>query len=310
MVMLTEAPADRDVWLAERRKRLGATDVSAILGVNPYKTAYEVWLEKRGMLEDWEGNAATELGNDLEPVLLDKAERIWGKLKRQVVVYDALSPVASTLDGWLIEQCKVVECKTGGMTSEFADLSHWDNEEETKLPIPVWYWVQMQCQLMGTETSSGYILAIIGGRGYRQYEIDRHDAVIDGIRRDCNAWWTKHITGVVDPETGKVIQEPVEPAKDTLPDIEVLKRIKREPNKSIVLPSNVLDIANEWEIAKDVANRANDYADKLKARLIAELGDAEAGILPDGRMLTYLESSRKGYEVKPTTYRTLRIKKG
>ena len=70
---MNTAPTSRETWLAERRKRLGATDVSAILGLNPYKTAYEVWLDKRNMLEPWNGNAATSLGLMLEPAILDEA---------------------------------------------------------------------------------------------------------------------------------------------------------------------------------------------------------------------------------------------
>lgn len=36
-----------DEWVAQRRHGIGGSDVAAILGVNPYKTPYHVWLEKR-----------------------------------------------------------------------------------------------------------------------------------------------------------------------------------------------------------------------------------------------------------------------
>lgn len=46
---LPYAPAnDRAEWLAGRRKGIGGSDVGAILGVDPYTTAEELWLEKTG----------------------------------------------------------------------------------------------------------------------------------------------------------------------------------------------------------------------------------------------------------------------
>ncbi len=38
------------------------------------------------------------------------------------------------------------------------------------------------------------------------------------------------------------------------------------------------------------------------------LADAEGGDLGDGRLVTYLPTTRKGFEVKETTFRTLRVK--
>lgn len=35
-------------WLIERRKGIGGSDASAILGLNPYKTNVQLWEEKTG----------------------------------------------------------------------------------------------------------------------------------------------------------------------------------------------------------------------------------------------------------------------
>lgn len=302
---MTAAPTDRDEWLAERRKRLGATDVSAILGLNQYKTAYEVWLDKRGMLVDGEPNAAMLLGSRLEPSLLDEAEERWGAMERQMVVHDAQSPIAATLDGWLIDAKRPVEVKTSGLSTDFAEKGHWGDKNTDE--VPEWYLVQVQTQLMCTEAERCNMLALIGGRGLVEYFIDRDDEIATMIRQKTTDWWERHIV------------KGIEPPKDVVPSIDVLKRVRREPNTVVTFGSEVMEMVDQWEAAKAVAKVANDRADNLKARLITELGHAdesgqfvqhEAGLLPNGKMLTYLESSRKGYEVKPTTFRTLRIKKG
>lgn len=39
---------NHEKWLAERRKGIGGSDASAILGLNPYKTNVQLWEEKTG----------------------------------------------------------------------------------------------------------------------------------------------------------------------------------------------------------------------------------------------------------------------
>lgn len=62
--------------LALRRTGITATDMAAILGVHPYRSAIDVWAEKRGEAPPFEGNARTKWGSLLEPVIRsDYAER-------------------------------------------------------------------------------------------------------------------------------------------------------------------------------------------------------------------------------------------
>ena len=46
------AVAERAAWLAERRSGIGGSDIAAILGLSPWKTAVDVWLDKTGQRED------------------------------------------------------------------------------------------------------------------------------------------------------------------------------------------------------------------------------------------------------------------
>jgi len=64
---------EMDIAVA-RRKVVGGGDVAAIVGVHPYKTAHDVWLEKLG-LAVIEENEAMYWGKVLEPVILAEYER-------------------------------------------------------------------------------------------------------------------------------------------------------------------------------------------------------------------------------------------
>ena len=37
-------------WLLDRRKGIGGSDVAAIMGLNKWKSAYQIWLEKTGQV--------------------------------------------------------------------------------------------------------------------------------------------------------------------------------------------------------------------------------------------------------------------
>ena len=39
---------NREEWLKERKKGIGASEASCIIGVNPWKTNVELWQEKTG----------------------------------------------------------------------------------------------------------------------------------------------------------------------------------------------------------------------------------------------------------------------
>lgn len=62
-----------DFNVKERRNEfIGGSDIPAIMGISPFKTRWQLLLEKAGLAEDtFEGNQYTEYGNVLEPQIRD-----------------------------------------------------------------------------------------------------------------------------------------------------------------------------------------------------------------------------------------------
>lgn len=58
----------RAEWLAERRTGLGGSDIAPMLGISPWRTPMEVYLDKLGRLED-EDSERMQLGRALEPTI-------------------------------------------------------------------------------------------------------------------------------------------------------------------------------------------------------------------------------------------------
>lgn len=63
--------APRPAWLAERRRSIGGSDASTLVGLNPYGSMVQLWLDKTGQLPELRPNSAMEWGNLLEPVVRD-----------------------------------------------------------------------------------------------------------------------------------------------------------------------------------------------------------------------------------------------
>ena len=105
--------------LADRDKYIGGSELSTILGVNPYKSAYDLWLEKTGKVErqDLTGNKAVEVGNYFEDGLLKFAADTLGMVvdKKNTERRVKGTPIKVHLDGIVRETGEPVEAKTSNI---------------------------------------------------------------------------------------------------------------------------------------------------------------------------------------------------
>lgn len=55
-----------------RRFSVGASEIPILLGLSSYTTPYDLWEVKTGRVEAWTGNDATQLGHELEGIILSR----------------------------------------------------------------------------------------------------------------------------------------------------------------------------------------------------------------------------------------------
>jgi len=92
---------DIQKWHEQRRKGLGGSDSPVVLGVSPFKSPHELWLEKTGRGEDQKETLAMKRGKILEPVIADLyAEETGQKLRRVncILQHDDLPYIQANLD--------------------------------------------------------------------------------------------------------------------------------------------------------------------------------------------------------------------
>lgn len=281
--------------LEARKNHIGASDVGSILGLNPYKSAYDVWLEKTGKVNSQSDTIETNLGKELEQVVLNIAENELGKMERDPnkLYYEApgIKIIGSNLDAEIIESKIPVEAKTTGIKSAFA-VEHWGEAGTDDIPDRIV--AQCSTQLLCTGKDVCFVPVLIGGRGYCLYAVYRDKELIDMIVEKATFFWENHVIKDIPPD-------------DTLPSLKYLKKVMRQP-KSIADLTTSEELVSQWLIAKETKKIAEKAVENAEIVLLEKLGTCEAGNLNIGT-ITFYEQNRKGYTVQPSTFRVLRFSK-
>ena len=275
--------------LERRKTHLGASDMASLFGLNPWQTAYDLWLEKTGKLEeDDEISDAAELGKILEPAILDFAARELGPIRRNQYRSHPTLPIGANLDALLVETQEPVEAKTTGLRGPVPGF--WGEAGSDQVPEQVIIQVHTQALAMApVEVAGGHVAVWIGLRGLMMFHLRIHTNILDAIAERAEQFWTNNVLADIPPEG--------------TPTISVAKLLKKTPGKIIEIDGEVVA---KWIWAKDEFNAAKATKEYAAAAVLAELGDAEAGTYgTGGAAVTFFEQTRKGHFTRESTFRKL-----
>lgn len=274
----------------ERRNGIWASDVPKILGLDPYGSAYDVWLEKTGKLpDDRVSSDAADTGTRFEPAIVNWAEEQLGRLERDVELFDPALHLGAHLDARIIENARPVEAKTSGLYGPVKE--EWGDYGTDDVPERVT--IQTHVQMLLSKSDLCYVPAFIGGRGFMMYEIPFDKELAGRIAEQAIDFWENNVQADTPPEG--------EPA------LENLYRVIRVPHKVVHIDPQVV---TEWMKAQDQVATAKKIENYWRWQVLKALGDGDIGDWGDpDRVFTFLEQTRKEYVVKATTFRVPRIVK-
>lgn len=192
--------ADNAFEPENRRRYLGGTDISAILGFNPYKTAYECWIEKTGRpVQPQEESDILIFGHLLEPVIANEWLRRnpdWQIVSENEFTQDPeFDFIAANTDRIikhvLSGELAILECKTVASSA----FKHW------KLGVPLTYYTQGQ-HYLGVKGFDRVIFAmlVMDSRELKTFEVGRDDVFIAEIRDLAVQFWDENIAKDIAPD--------------------------------------------------------------------------------------------------------------
>jgi putative phage-type endonuclease len=273
----------RHDWLMERTKGIGGSDAGIILGINKYRTPFELWLEKTGQVEPQEiDNEAIYWGNEMENVVAKEFEKRTGKkVRRSNFMYShpEYPFIKANVDRLVVGESSVLECKTA---SAFL-AKEWKEDE-----IPDTYLVQVQHYLGVTGKEKGYIAVLIGGNRFVWKEVERDEELISMIFEAEKHFWTFHIQQGNPPEL-----DGSSAAERFLKE----KYDRAEKDKQIILPGEYKELLERYKQIKADEKLITTAKKEIENKIKDSLKDAETGIVGD-YIVSWKNQSRTSVDSK------------
>lgn len=176
----------RAEWLALRRMGIGGSDAAAVCGLDPYRSPFELWLDKTGLfVDDDAAGEAADWGRLLEPVIAEEVSRREA-LKVISVGWMLGHPdnhfMLADLDRVFIDTADVTALLEIKTTSPFR-AADWRD----RVPIPVM--CQTQHYLAVTGLPYALVAVLIGGQRLLIQRVERDDELIGTLIDMESAFW-------------------------------------------------------------------------------------------------------------------------
>lgn len=301
--METVQYATRAEWLDARRRGLGASDAAVVLGLSKWKSPFNLYAEKVGLLApspeelEW-----MEWGRRLEPVIAQKYEDDTGRQTRDLGDYALTTGdepwLIATLDREVLADHtpnKPLAPLVPGVL-ELKNAIEYKRDEWAEEP-PLEYQVQLQHQLAVTGYSWGSLAVLIGGRAFLWTDMDRNDRFIAKLLEHEAAFWQRVVR-----------EQPPEPDASKATADALAALFPKEGIAELVRlgGEDALELDNARMAAKLESEKLKTVLDECDNKLKALIGANVGCVMPNGAIYTWKHQSRAGYTVAPTEFRVLR----
>ena len=213
--------ATRKEWLKARKLGLGGSDMAAVLGLSPWRSPIDVWLDKTSDTVEEKESEPMYWGNVLEEVVAQEfAKRSGYKVRNNnfTLQSEEYPYLLANIDREIVGLDAGLECKTANAFK----ANEWDGDN-----VPDAYYIQCQHYMAVTGKSSWWIACLVGGNTFYYKEIKRNEEVIAAIIDTGAAFW-------------ELVKNKTMPAPDDTKQCEnALKKLYQKSNdQSVELPAS------------------------------------------------------------------------
>jgi putative phage-type endonuclease len=269
---------DRRQWLDVRKGGIGSSDAAAAVGLSPYKSQLELWLEKTGRAGAKEETTGMDdpcyWGTLLEPYVATAYQQKTGRKARRVnavLQHPTFNFMLANLDREVVgsPDVQILECKTAG---EFGSRLWKDG-------VPEYVQLQVQHQLAVTGNAAADVAVLLCGQKLEIHRIERDDELIARLILLETRFW-------------ECVEQDNEPLAD---GSESSARALRQlyPGNDTTLDfgqdETLCEAFTALSLLKTELEEKGQLAEQCKQTLQQAMGDASRAVFPDGEV-TYRRS--------------------
>ena len=226
----------REEWLGARAGRIGGSDASAIIGMNPYRSNVELWKTKTGQMEpeDISDKPYVRYGTEAESHLralfaLDYPQFKVDYVENNMFLNDKYPFAHASLDGWLTDEDGrrgILEIKT---------TSAYNNDAWEIGPLPYYYICQATWYTMITGLPAFDIVCLVGGQKLYSYHVPKDPELCERMTKAAEEFWNVNVKELKEPKATAVdIARMQAEEVSTAPDEEPLIDNSDETNNIVV----------------------------------------------------------------------------
>jgi len=265
---------NKQEWLRERKNYLGGSDLGAIAGLNPYRTALDVYLDKTSDDIRCETSPAMRWGTLLEDTIAKEYAEVTGQtieIEPNTIYHPSMKFLGANIDRWVGDKEYVLECKTAGFTRG----KEWGEEGTDQIPES--YLVQVAYYAAICAVPKVDIAVLIGGQDFRIYTYERTKELEDKLIKIACNFWHNHIEKMIPPKCVST--------RDTF------NLFPQSNYHEIVAESNIIEKLQELKGAKEEESRIQSTIEKLKTDIQEFMRDYDVLIDNNGNVIATWKNS-------------------
>lgn len=254
-------------WLAERMKDITSTEVSALFGLSPYMSEFELYHQKKeGNVVKFEANERMKWGNRLEAAIAQGAaeDNGWQIAPLKVYMRDTDARIGSSFD------FEILSSANGKGLLEIKNVDwlqykrNWldDGAGNIEAPEHIELQVQHEMEVAGYEWAA--IVALVGGNEQKVIYRNRDHSIGADIRAKAGEFWSR-------------IAANNAPNPDYSADAEfIIKKLRGDATAGLVAESDAeLDMLIERYAYLGLSiKEQTEIRDATKAEILMRIGDA------------------------------------
>lgn len=183
----------REEWLELRRQGIGGSDAAAIVGLDRYRSAFDVYAEKIGLKPEQPDNEAMRQGRDLEGYVASRfCEQTGKKVRRRnaILQHPEHHWMLGNIDRWVVGENAGFEAKTTSVLNRAKF-----NQGE----FPPNYYVQCVHYMAVTGAERWYLAVLVLNKSFHVFTIERDEAEVQALIAAEKDFWENHVLKQIPP---------------------------------------------------------------------------------------------------------------